>query len=211
MGVWTTRNQWIFERKSVDFRSIISLVWRAVSEANRLKIGCMRNCMDKLLILHLFGLQGRPSKAPMIKSVIWSPPALGWIKVNTYGAVMGSLGFGGCGGIFRNCIAFVKGCFAIPLSQVFTCKAELLAAFLAINFAWKYVWHHLCLKSDSSDMVQLLSSRSEMVPWTVRQAWQRCIFLISQMDFQVSHIFREGNQVTDTLSKHALELQGDSW
>ena len=31
------------------------------------------------------------------------------------------------------------------------------------------------------------------------------------MDFQVSHIFREGNQVADTLSKHALELQTDSW
>jgi hypothetical protein len=60
-------------------------------------------------------------------------------------------------------------------------------------------------------VVQLLSSRSEMVPWRVRQAWQRCIFQISQMDFQVSHIFREGNQVADMLSKHALELQADSW
>ena len=55
-------------------------------------------------------------------------------------------------------------------------------------------------------MVQLLSSRSKLVPWRVRQALQRCIFQISHMDFQVSHIFREGNQVADTLSKHALEL-----
>ncbi|KAI9182594.1 hypothetical protein LWI28_026984 [Acer negundo] len=91
--------------------------------------------MDDLLILRRFGLQGRPSKAPVIKSVIWSPPALGWIKVNTDGTVMGSPGFGGCGGIFRNCRAFMKGCFAISLGQVFAFEAELLAASLAINFA----------------------------------------------------------------------------
>ena len=82
---------------------------------------------------------------------------------------------------------------------------------LAINFDWKYGWHRIWLESDSSYVVQLFSSRSEMVPWRVRQAWQRCIFQISQMDFQVSHIFREGNQVANTLSKHALELQADSW
>ena len=60
-------------------------------------------------------------------------------------------------------------------------------------------------------MVLLLFSRFEMVPWRVRQAWQYCIFQISQMDVQVSHIFNEGNQVVDALSKHALELQVDSW
>ncbi|KAI9160260.1 hypothetical protein LWI28_006684 [Acer negundo] len=141
--VWTTCNQWIFEGKSVDFRSIISLVWCIVSEANRLDIGCMRNCMDNLLILRRFGLQGRPSKTLAIKSVIWSPSASGLIKVNTDGVVMGFPGFGGCGGIFRNCRAFVKGYFAIPLGQVFAFEAELLAASLAINFAWKYGWYRL--------------------------------------------------------------------
>ena len=76
---------------------VLSLVWCAVSEANRLEIGCMHNCMDDLLILHRFGLQGRPSKAPVIKSVVWSPPPPGWIKVNTDGAAMGSPGVGGWG------------------------------------------------------------------------------------------------------------------
>ena len=60
----------------------------------------MRNCMDDLLILHRFGLQGRPSKAPVIKSVVWTPPAPGWIKVNIDGATMGSPWVGDCGGIF---------------------------------------------------------------------------------------------------------------
>ncbi|KAI9157100.1 hypothetical protein LWI28_016974 [Acer negundo] len=139
--VWTAHNQWIFEGKSVDFKSILSLVWYAVSEANCLDIGYMRNCMDDLLILHRFGLQGRLSKASMIKSVIWSPLAPGWIKVHIDGAAMCSPGVGGCGGIFRNYRAFVNGCFAIPLGKVFAFEFELLAASLTINFAWKYGWH----------------------------------------------------------------------
>ncbi|KAI9154184.1 hypothetical protein LWI28_022333 [Acer negundo] len=170
-GVWTARNQWIFEGKLVDFRSVLSFVWSVVSKANRLDIGCMLNCMDNLLIFRLFSLRGRPSKAPVIKSVIWSPSAPGWIKVNTDGAAMGSLRVGGCSGIFRNCRVFVKGLFAIPLGQVFAFEVELLVASSTVNFAWKYGWHRIWLESDFSYMVQLLSSHSEMVPWRVRQAW----------------------------------------
>ena len=99
--------------------------------------------MDDLLILRRFGLRGCPSKASVIKSVIWLPPASGWIKVNTYGVAMGSPGVGGYGGIFRNCKAFVKGRFAIPLGQVFAFEAELLTVSLGINFAWKYGWHRI--------------------------------------------------------------------
>ena len=43
-------------RNTKVIRSVLSLVWRAVSKANRLEIGCIRNCMDDLLILHRFGL-----------------------------------------------------------------------------------------------------------------------------------------------------------
>ncbi|KAK3172232.1 hypothetical protein Dsin_032724 [Dipteronia sinensis] len=98
------------------------------------------NCRDGFSILCRFGFRGQASKAPVIKSVFWSSPAPGWIKVNTDCATMGSPGVGGCSGIFRNCKAFVKGCFAIPLCQVFVFEVELLADSLAINFAWKYGW-----------------------------------------------------------------------
>ncbi|KAK2647996.1 hypothetical protein Ddye_015485 [Dipteronia dyeriana] len=60
--------------------------------------------------------------------------------------------------------AILKGCFAIPLGQVFTFEVELLAASLAINFAWEYGWHYIWLERDSSYMIQLLSSHYEMVP-----------------------------------------------
>ncbi|KAK2647756.1 hypothetical protein Ddye_015245 [Dipteronia dyeriana] len=163
-SVWLSRNQWIFESKTIDFRYALCFVWRAVSDANRLEIDCMRNCVDDLLILHRFDLRGRPARAPVIKSVIWSPPAPGWTKVNTDGAALSSPSTGGCGGIFRNCRAFVKGCFVVPLDHVFAFEAELLATSIASNFAWQNGWHRIWLESDSSYVVQLLSSRSEQVP-----------------------------------------------
>ncbi|KAK2646289.1 hypothetical protein Ddye_021484 [Dipteronia dyeriana] len=140
-SVWLARNQWIFEGKAMDFRSALSFVWRAVSDANRLEIGYMRNYVDDLLIFHRFDLRSRPARALVIR--IWSPPAPGWTKVNTDGAVFSSPGAEGCGDIFRNCKAFVKGCLAIPLDHVFAFEAELLAASIAINFAWQNGWHRI--------------------------------------------------------------------
>ncbi|KAK3194054.1 hypothetical protein Dsin_025364 [Dipteronia sinensis] len=103
----------------------------------------MRNCVDDLLILCRFGLSGRPGKALVIMSVVWSPPAPGWIKVSISGAALGSPGVGGCGGVFRTCRSFVKAYFAVPLGRVFAFEAELLAASLALNYAWNLGWHRI--------------------------------------------------------------------
>ncbi|KAK2635782.1 hypothetical protein Ddye_030574 [Dipteronia dyeriana] len=162
-------------------RAALSLIWRSVYDANSLGIGCMHNCVDDLLILHRFGLYGRPGKAPGIKSVVWSPSAPGWIKVNTDGAALGSPGVGGCGGVFRTCRSLVKACSVVPLGQGFAFEAELHAASLAINYAWNLGWHRIWLENDSSYIVQLLLVRSDRVTWRVRQAWQRCPHQISNM------------------------------
>ena len=82
-------------------------------------LGCMRNCVYDFLILRRFDLYGHSTRAPVTKSVIWSPPAPGWIKVNTDGAAVSSPCARGCRGVFCNCRAFVRGCFVVPLGQVF--------------------------------------------------------------------------------------------
>ncbi|KAK3198376.1 hypothetical protein Dsin_021791 [Dipteronia sinensis] len=86
-----------FFRQAID---ALSVMWRSVYAANHLGIGCIRDCVDDLLILHQFGLSGRPGKAPVIRGMVWSPPAPEWIKVNTDGAALGSPGVGGCEGVF---------------------------------------------------------------------------------------------------------------
>ena len=40
----------------------------------------------------------------------------------------------------------------------------------------------------------ILSASFGVVPWRWRPAWSRCLRFLSQMQFHVSHIYREGNQ-----------------
>ncbi|KAK3212669.1 hypothetical protein Dsin_017375 [Dipteronia sinensis] len=113
----------------VSFRDQIRVCWKEAIHAVVWSVLFSRNqwiFKGKLVDFRLFGLRGRPARTPVIKSVIWLPPAPGWIKVNTDGAALSSPGVEGYGGVFRNFRAFVKGCFVIPLGQMFTFKADFL-------------------------------------------------------------------------------------
>ena len=99
------------------------------------------------------------STAPRIIEVLWKPPPLGWIKVNTDGAAFGCPSLTGYGGIFCNCKGFVHRCFAIPIGLAFAFEVELVATIQAISFAWDRNWKKLWLETDS----MYLASVSEQI------------------------------------------------
>ena len=128
------------------------------------------------------------STAPRIIEVLWKPPPLGWIKVNTDGAAFGCPSLTGYGGIFCNCKGFVHRCFAIPIGLAFAFEAELVATIQAISFAWDRNWKKLWLETDSIYLVILFRSKSLVVPWRCRLAWELCLDQISQMVLHVTYI-----------------------
>ncbi|KAK0575059.1 hypothetical protein LWI29_033415 [Acer saccharum] len=209
--VWFLRNQATFEGGKPVFADALSMIWRSVREADSLQSGTMKNSVAELQTLHRLHVSGRPPKAPRILEVNWHPPPPGCLKVNTDGAAFGSPGLAGCAGVFRTCRGFVRGCFAIPLGVCFAFEAELAAAVHAIDYAWTFGWHRLWLESDSTFVVNILRSRSRIVPWRWRPAWDRCLRLISQMDFAVTHIYREGNQVADSLASRSPSIVSPTW
>ncbi|PON53282.1 Ribonuclease H-like domain containing protein, partial [Trema orientale] len=81
----------------------------------------------------------------------------------------------------------------------------------AISYAHDFGWTNLWLECDSSYLVTLLRARSPSVPWRWKPAWLRCIDRISNMNFHVSHIFREGNTVADILASRATSFQTSTW
>ncbi|KAK2652591.1 hypothetical protein Ddye_012447 [Dipteronia dyeriana] len=107
-------------------------------------------------------------------------------------------------------LSSVKGVFC-PLGVCFAFEAELAAGIYAIDYAWTFGWRRLWLESDSTFVVDILRSRSRKVSWRWSTAWDRCLGLISQMDFALTHIYREGNQAADSLAYRRPNIVSLTW
>ena len=211
--IWKFRNAAIFEDVSPNMQSAICLILNSIKEANFYRLGSMHNNVNELHILHLLNIKGVAGSTPKIVSITWQPPPSAWIKVNTNGSALGSPGAAGAGGIFHTTAGFPRGAFSFNLGCDFAYVAELSAAIYALEIAWNKGWHTLWLECDSIWVVQLLSSKSKTVPWKIKHRWLRCLTYISRMNFKVSHIYREGNSVADSLAKHGVSssISSFSW
>ena len=179
---WTIshiRNLFLFENQVPSICHALSIIWTSIREANCLSSGSMANQVDELAILHTLHISCHPSKAPRIIEVLWKPPTLGRIKVNTDDAAFGCLGLAVFGGIFRNCRGFVHGCFVIPIGLAFAFEAKLVATIQAISFAYDRNWKKLWLEIGFMHLVFLFQSKSLVDPWRWHPAWELCLDRIS--------------------------------
>jgi hypothetical protein len=60
-------------------------------------------------------------------------------------------------------------------------------------------------------LVVLAFSSTKIVPWQLRNRWDSCLSMISNMNFYVSHIYREGNHCADKMVNLGLTLPVFSW
>ena len=51
----------------------------------------------------------------------------------------------------------------------------------------------------------------KMIPFSLRNRWLNCSQLLLDMNFFVTHIFREGNSCTDSFANLGLELSSFVW
>jgi hypothetical protein len=77
----------------------------------------------------------------------------------------------------------------------------MIAIETAVNKGWSNLW----LESDYM-LVFLAFSSARIVPWPLRNRWDNCLLLISNMNFYVSHIYREGNHCANKLANLGLSL-----
>jgi hypothetical protein len=98
-------------------------------------------------------------------------------------------------------------CISENLGTVSAFHAELLGAMRAIEIAYQRNWLNFRLESDSMLVVNAFSN-STIVPWQLSNRWSNCMKLINDMNFVISHIFREGNQCADSLANFDLIIQG---
>ena len=151
----------------------------------------MKNSVDDLCILRRIGILGRPSKAPKIIEVRWQTPSIFQVKINTDGAARGSPGVVGFGGIFRDHLGHVLGCFAGSLGIAYALEVELHAVVHAIHLASLKGWNSLWIESDSTLVIHFLSSLNNNVPWCYSTIWFNCRAVLASMSVMISHVLSQ--------------------
>ncbi|XP_055962061.1 uncharacterized protein LOC130015619 [Mercurialis annua] len=209
--IWKFRNDCTYENITPNISFCLRLIWKAIKEVDIFRVGYSRNSQSELHVLKLLNIKRYIPKAPCIIEVSWKPPPSNWMKVNTDGAALGAPGLAGAGGIFRNYRGFVQRCFAIPLGICFAYEAEMVAVIYAIQEAWRVGWNNIWIECDSLVIVNAIKGGNLAVPWKWKLAWQTCLFYLSKMNWVVTHIFREGNEAADILSKKAVHIGTSLW
>ena len=120
----------------------------------------MKSSQEDLLVLHNLGVKGRSSIGPAITERHWNLPLQGWTEVNIDGAARGASGQASCGGVFRNCRGFIKGCFSFYLRNKYAFEAEIMSFIMALEFAHKFGWSNLWVETISIYVVLLFKKQS---------------------------------------------------
>ena len=112
--------------------------------------------------------------------------------------------------VLRDHNSLFLGAFAQNLNTNSAFNAEVLGAITAIDIATEKNWTNLWLETDSKH-VTLAFKNKEMVPWSLGNRWLNCLDDIKQMNFLISHVYREGNSCADSLANVGLALSLFVW
>ncbi|KAK2364401.1 hypothetical protein QL285_089276 [Trifolium repens] len=202
--LWLVRNQARFNNKLIDWKSAISLIIAGTALSGNNTRKPSSNSIRDFSLLKLFRITIHHPNVPILKEILWHPPLFHWYKCNTDGASNGNPGPASCGGVFRDHNSDFVFAFAEPLGVCSSYFAELSGALRAIEIAFERNWLNLWLESDSTLVVSAFTNPKKSVAWPLRNRWKNVLFMISQMNFIVTHTYREGNMVADLIANFGL-------
>jgi ribonuclease HI len=202
--LWLVRNQARFNNKLIDWKSAISLIIAGTALSGNITRKPSSNSIRDFSLLKLFRITIHHPNVPILKEILWHPPLFHWYKCNTDGASNGNPGPASCGGVFRDHNSDFVFAFAEPLGVCSSYFAELSGALRAIEIAFERNWLNLWLESDSTLVVSAFTNPKKSVAWPLRNRWKNALFMISQMNFIVTHTYREGNIVADLIANFGL-------
>jgi ribonuclease HI len=83
---------------------------------------------------------------------------------------------------------------------------KLSGALKAIEIASANHWNNLWLETHSMFVVTALKNQNKIVAWPLRNMWKNAMVMIRQMNFMVTHVYREDNKVADLVANFGLML-----
>ncbi|CAM0872741.1 unnamed protein product [Alopecurus aequalis] len=157
----------------------------------------------------------RPSYSPLLSVaqpriiVQWQPPPLGWFKLNFDGSVYhdGS-GRASIGGVIRDWNGRVLVAFAEQTEHSTVGIVEARALIYGLRQALSCYLGRLVVEGDDLGLVQLLRGEKKKGRIPPEMEDEILTLLGRFSACEVQHIYREGNQVADTLCHEAYQQPG---
>ncbi|KAK9922646.1 hypothetical protein M0R45_031101 [Rubus argutus] len=163
MVIWKTRNKLCFENKEPSLMKVFCSIKAQIRFITPPLPGHASGVLDCSL-LKAMGVVPVPKIRRVPCLVLWHPPFLPWLKLNTDGLAKGNPGPAACGDIFRDGLGCFIGGFCVNLGHQMTFFSELMAIIIGVEFSFHLGWHHLLLESDSTSALACLSSSSFLPP-----------------------------------------------
>jgi len=202
--IWLARNAFRFNSAPASIHATMARITSFVALSGMHSNG---NCLTSdVAVLNNFMIPPHFCRFKEIIFVVWKPPTITWVKVNTDGSVIGLNA--SCGGIFRDYRGTFLGCFANNVGHVSGFEAELMGLILAMEFAVRKQWTRLWIECDSSSVVHAFKNPF-VIPIRFRDRWHNCLF--RGMLVICSYIFREENCCADKLAFLGHSLTDTIW
>ena len=161
-----------------------------------------RSCYNKSVkdSVEYFSI-GLNAKLPKVKSVVavgWEKPPAGWVKLNSDGSALSSLGRAGGGGVIRDHEGKWLEGYARSLGSTNSCVAELWAVRDGLLLAKEMGLHNIIVELDALSVVLLLNNNTTNL--TLEPLLNDCRNLVKEFpNMQIKHIYREANQCADAM------------
>ena len=138
----------------------------------------------------------------------WTPPPSGWYKLNFDGAARGNPGIAGIGCIINDDCGNWVGKLAAPLPPTTNNLAELEAVDRGIQLCISLGVSKVVIEGDSQIVLNALRIR-DTPNWTLNAKLKDVLIHLDKLEeYQICHIFREGNRIADKLAN--LGADGES-
>ncbi|KAL0427066.1 UNVERIFIED_CONTAM: putative ribonuclease H protein [Sesamum latifolium] len=143
-----------------------------------------------------------PQEEKLDTIVKWEKPQRDWFKLNTDGASKGNPGISGAGGILRDPQGRVLFAFEEPLGCMSNTLVELKAIYRGLQLSIERNITKIWIETDAQVIIKLIANPS-LGAWYLQNTLMTIRTLLQQIEFKVSHIFREGNQIADLFANQA--------
>ncbi|KAM7461730.1 hypothetical protein LguiA_029851 [Lonicera macranthoides] len=197
--LWRARNQSRFEGGQFSATNIILNVrtnFKAVfSSAN---IIARRSENDSRLLCNL-GVEFLGLIKNRIWVTQWVKPHNGRVKLNADGCSKGNPGHAGGGCLLRNDQGRLIWAQADYFGLTSNMVAETRALLMGIRKCVWEGWSNIEVEVDSLILVQVVKQQIR-VPWCIHFELKEIMHLLGQVNFQISHIYRESNKCADFLA-----------